>query len=182
MNYKNIFFCIVSVIFVGNVQPTFAMVTKKQDNKFLFEACEEGYPVKKIAAFIKRSTNMCLELNMVNAENEAQDKPLHIACAYGYIDIVKLLIAWGADIDSKMRGFATPLHCAVIHQHAHIVRHLLDMGADTDAKNRQGLTAFDLARRYKNQIIMELFPVQSNEEMELRYESAGDVMFLAQSR
>lgn len=150
----------ISIYFIGYAQRIPAMLSIERINASLFLACEKGPSLKTIAWLIDHGAN-------VNAENEAKNKPLHIACTYGHIDIVKFLVENGADINFRLRGFTTPLHCAVLAQHVHIVRYLLDRGVDIDVLNRKGLTAFDLALRYRDKAIIELFPGQSSEESEL---------------
>jgi hypothetical protein len=159
MNYTNLFFSIITLLFIGYAQRTFAMSAERA-NESLFRACEKGRSVKHVASLIKQGAN-------VNAQDKDKHKPLHIACAFGHIELVKFLIGQGADINFRMRGFTTPLHCAVLAQHAHIVRYLLNAGADIDVLNRQGFTAFELACKYRICAIIELFPGQSSEDSEL---------------
>jgi ankyrin repeat protein len=45
----------------------------------------------------------------VNAVNPAGDTALHIASAQGYIDVVKLLAAHGADVNVRNARGLTPL-------------------------------------------------------------------------
>lgn len=57
----------------------------------------------------------------VNAYSELiSSTPLHIACAYGYIEGAKLLILSGADTKYKNSYQKTPLYYAAIHKHKEI--------------------------------------------------------------
>ena len=60
--------------------------------------------------------------------------PLHYAVMEGQYDIVKFLIAKGADVNVKdIWPFGTPLHCAVENGHKEIVELLAAAGADVNA-------------------------------------------------
>ena len=56
---------------------------------------------------------------------------LHEAAKHGYIEVVRLLLAHGADPNAREAGDNTyPLHWAAAHRHMEVVRVLLDAGAD----------------------------------------------------
>ena len=76
-----------------------------------------------------------VELN--NALSEA-------ACV-GAIDIVKLRVSQGADVNAGNRTGNTPLHWAAMFGKTDTVKYLLDSGADPDAKNEDGHTPCALA-------------------------------------
>lgn len=66
--------------------------------------------------------------------NQAQDgSPIHAAVAGGYLDVTKLLLSQGADIENNVEGFPgfpTPLSVAASKGRADIVRLLLSAGAN----------------------------------------------------
>ncbi len=68
---------------------------------------------------------------------------LHLAAFYGREGAVRLLLAHGADMDARGRGWmtGTPLHSAASGSHAEVARALLDAGADPDARQAGGWTA-----------------------------------------
>ena len=61
--------------------------------------------------------------------------PLVFAAEEGHIDIVRLLLQAGANINEGDNGNITPLICASTRGYAPIVRLLLDAGADTTRMN-----------------------------------------------
>jgi len=73
--------------------------------------------------------------------------PLHLAASRGHEEVMKLLLAHGADVNSiardKNRG--TPLHWAVEAGRLGSVRILVEAGANIDAENRHGQTPLNLA-------------------------------------
>ncbi|KAJ3104068.1 hypothetical protein HDU96_009063, partial [Phlyctochytrium bullatum] len=66
-----------------------------------------------------------------------------------YDDMVKMLLAAGAQVDVKDAGGATPLHCAMVNARAVAALLLLDAGADPTIKDRDGFTPLIWLLRYK---------------------------------
>lgn len=73
--------------------------------------------------------------------------PLHYAATKGHLSIMKLLLEKSAYIDSQSPNQTTPLMMAAFYGTAQAVQLLIDEGADIDAKNEQGLSALDFANR-----------------------------------
>ena len=56
--------------------------------------------------------------------------PLWIAAFRGHLDIVKILVKRGANVNSKTKTSATPLHAACSYGHYEIVKYLVENNAD----------------------------------------------------
>ncbi|KAJ0398645.1 hypothetical protein P43SY_009940 [Pythium insidiosum] len=77
---------------------------------------------------------------------DARDWPmLYRAAWYGSIDIARLLLQRGADIESRNENGMTALNAAARCGHGDIVGLLIDHGADIEAKDKNGLTALCVA-------------------------------------
>jgi len=83
------------------------------------------------------------------AEVKAEEKPtkptepsksLHDAAFGGDIDLVRLLISQGADVDAKEERGWTPLHSAAMLGHKEVAELLIDKGADVRAVDMSGNT------------------------------------------
>jgi len=83
--------------------------------------------------------------------------PLHRAAGGGYLDLVKLLLDRGADVNAKSSNVChTPLHFAVEQNHKGIVELLLARGANINAKDINGLTPLYWATELRRQEVAEL--------------------------
>jgi cytohesin len=90
-----------------------------------------------------------LEINPGLAKVEDKftgDTPLHIAARKGYIDIAKLLIDAGADINARDERYEyTSLHFATTFGQKDLVELLINKGADINYKDKEGRTSLGIA-------------------------------------
>ncbi len=69
--------------------------------------------------------------------------PLLVAAIFGRVEVAKLLIEKGANVNGTSNDGATALHGAAFFCHTEIVKLLLGKGAVVDAKNIRGETPLD---------------------------------------
>jgi hypothetical protein len=82
----------------------------------------------------------------VNVKNDVNgNTPLHSAAANGHIEIARLLLQNGADVNAKENDGYTPLHYAAFQGHVDILHLLVENGADLEAQNKYGMRALQLA-------------------------------------
>jgi ankyrin repeat protein len=82
--------------------------------------------------------------------------PLHQASQSGSLEVARLLIDHGADLEVQDKHGNTPLHEASMSESVEIARLLLELGAATTAQNERGLTPLHLASRSGNVDIARL--------------------------
>ncbi len=70
------------------------------------------------------------------------NKPLAYAAAYGNLDIVKLLLKNGADINGAVAYGDGPLIKAAEHNNKKILKYLIRQGADVNKPNIFGISSF----------------------------------------
>jgi ankyrin repeat protein len=77
--------------------------------------------------------------------NDQQVQALHSAAAGRHIEVCRVLIAAGADVNGTQRHGFTPLHAAAQHGDAEMVELFLSAGADPSAVTDEGATPADIA-------------------------------------
>lgn len=75
------------------------------------------------------------------------NQPLHAAAAGRHVDVCRLLLAAGADVNAPQHGGYAPLHEAAGNGHVELAELFLSAGADPLATTADGATAADVAER-----------------------------------
>ncbi len=83
-------------------------------------------------------------------------QPLHSAATSRNLEVVRLVLAAGADPNARQNHGWTPLHSAANHGGVEMVRVLLEHGADPALANDNGQTALDIARAGKHADVIAL--------------------------
>ncbi|MCC6003801.1 MAG: ankyrin repeat domain-containing protein [Thermofilum sp.] len=82
----------------------------------------------------------------VNAKYGDSDlTPLHWAAFLGHVDVVRLLLEHGAEVNARNKYGETPLHRAAAYGRADAARLLLEHGADVNARDEYGWTPLHVA-------------------------------------
>lgn len=79
------------------------------------------------------------------SHNSQHVAPLNSAAAGQHIEIARVLIAHGADVNARQTGGFVPLHSAAQNGQIEMIRLLIEHGADANAKSEVGMTSFDFA-------------------------------------
>jgi ankyrin repeat protein len=113
----------------------------------------DGFTPLGLASFFghPEAVRLLLERNAdpnLASANAQRVAPLHSAVAGGKVEIVRELLARGADVNARQDLGFTALHGAAVEGGEETIRLLLDHGADPDAKNAAGKTPADLAREH----------------------------------
>jgi hypothetical protein len=84
-------------------------------------------------------------INVNVKEDEYGSTPLHSAAWNGHIEIARLLLQNGAEVDAKSNYGNTPLHDAAFQGHIDILHLLVENGADLEAQDDHGERALHKA-------------------------------------
>lgn len=110
-----------------------------QDNPGLVNSYSvDGFTPLGLASFFNQADIVELLLEKgadpnIATANDFKVAPLHSACATSDIEIARLLIANGADVNKKQMAGVTPLHSAAHNGQTELVKLLLQNGADVNA-------------------------------------------------
>merc|ERR1712034_201815 len=83
----------------------------------------------------------------------------------GHVEIVKMLVEQGADLDKEAKGF-TPVHYAVALGNIEVVKMLAELGADLD-KERKGLKYFSPIQTAVSQGHIEIVKILAEQGVDL---------------
>lgn len=89
-------------------------------------------------------------------EASAYDETLPAACRDGDLELARLLLSAGADVNARDKSGETPLHRAAEEGRADVVRLLLEAGAESEAADVGGLLAADVAQEHGFSAIVDL--------------------------
>ena len=108
----------------------------------------------------KPNLNLVSDLIVLGANLDWQDEkwgwtPLHWAARAGKIEIVRMLIDAGANVNVQTNGGSTPLHEAVRYGSVEIVRMLIDAGADVNLQDEDGKLPYELATTLEMKTILQ---------------------------
>ncbi|XP_033224897.1 ankyrin repeat domain-containing protein 17-like isoform X3 [Belonocnema kinseyi] len=107
--------------------------TTEEGESLLSLACSAGY--YELAQVL-----LAMSANVEDRGIKGDCTPLMEAASAGHADIVRLLIAHGADVNAQSTSGNTPLMYACAGGHEEVVRALLDAGANVEDHNENGHT------------------------------------------
>jgi ankyrin repeat protein len=110
----------------------------------------DGFTALHLAAFFGKpeAARILLEHGAgvdVYTRNPFANQPLHAAAAGRHIEVCRVLLAAGANVNATQHGGYTPLHEAAQHGDVEMSELFLSAGADPSASTDEGETSADIA-------------------------------------
>jgi len=110
----------------------------------------DGYTALHLAAFFGKTEAARILLEhgaLVDAytRNPFANQPLHAAAAGRHVEVCRVLIAAGADVNATQHGGYTPLHEAAQHGDVEMSELFLSAGADPESTTDAGETPVEVA-------------------------------------
>lgn len=131
--------------------------TYGQDRFDVFDIARRG-TVKEVREQLQSNPNA---FNIINSDGFS---PLLLACYRGNIEVAKLLIETGCDINQKS-SMGTPLMAAVVKGNTTMVQYLLLKNANVNLTDENGTTALMYAVMFKNKEIVTLLLQKNADKM-----------------
>ena len=123
---------------IDYLNPPHLVSATAADNDALLIAVRNGrYPMA--AALLESG----LDVNV--RSRRTGESSLHIASKRGHVEVLKLLIRWGADLEARDKRLRTPLHLACKYGGREGVVYLLDVGATVSPQDQEGWTPLHFA-------------------------------------
>ena len=98
---------------------------------------------------ISRVTSLIAAAPELVREHYARgETAFHHACRNGNLEVVRALVAGGADVNAPSESGQFPLYCAAGHGHLEIVLYLLSQGADLAQRLQDGKTVTAWLQQY----------------------------------
>ena len=121
------------------------------------------------------------ELVRAPNENQTRDLPLHTAAIGGQLEIARLLLDAGAEIDGFDADESTPLHVAALNRHPELVDLLIARGADVNRRDRNGAYALSFAISGRDSVVVR-HVLDAGADLNFSSATGTQLMHLAVSR
>jgi ankyrin repeat protein len=89
------------------------------------------------------------------ADNQFRELPIHFAATTGNVEIARLLLDAGADIDAGDSDNSTALGVAAMRKHGEMVAFLIERGADVNKRDRKADCPLSFAVYGKDEAIIQ---------------------------
>lgn len=119
-------------------------IVDKQGFSILHKAVLTG--ITEILNFIVKSMDSKLSIDCTSFEQKLT--PLHQAAYHGKLSTVKILLAAGANVNTKSNTNTTPLHMASVKNHKKVIEYLIKNNAIVDAQDNHKRTPLHYAAIY----------------------------------
>ena len=122
------------------------MLSQDEDGRTKLYVAAKNNKIEEAKKMIERANNLNIASELVNKDDNDGNTPLLWASTDGHLQMAKLLITNGAEVDKASNYGDTPLIAASYHGHLEVVKLLIEHQADVHLKDIDGDTALDEAR------------------------------------
>jgi ankyrin repeat protein len=136
-------------------------------------ACNQSAQLKIL---LQSDTDERTRLLAITANNGAS--LLHVAAQYGHSEVVKLLLAAGANVNSRRQDQATPLYIAAFHGYSPVVELLLTAGANVNSRRQDQATPLHAAAQHgHSEVVVKLLAAGAT--VDAKHQSQATPLYVA---
>ncbi|UKJ90649.1 serine/threonine-protein kinase ripk4 [Theileria orientalis] len=130
----------------GNMNNFFLKPRKTVEDLSLLESSEEkNESTEDVGEAKLEKWNVKLEASFIDKRDSFERTPLHLACYEGHLEAAKLLIKYGANVQSHAKNGMTCLHFASQKGHLELVKLLCKHGIKVNTQTNNCMTALHFA-------------------------------------
>ncbi|WP_419247334.1 ankyrin repeat domain-containing protein [Wolbachia endosymbiont of Rhagoletis indifferens] len=152
---------------------------KKYENE-LKKLEQERHSIKHMMHEYDQWKKCGFDINYVFKDSPKEFTLLHFAVNFGDINVTKLLLEEGADIDIKDQNKNTSLHLAASNGHTDTVKLLMEKGSDLSVVDKEGNTSLHLAASNGHTDIVKLL-VEKGSDLSAVNKNGDTLLHLAAS-
>lgn len=144
---------------VGAIDRVRALIRER--GRLIDSHSKDGFTPLALAAFFGNTEIAQLLIDQganvsLAANNPMKVAPLHASTSGRHLEIVRMLVENGGDVNARQQQGWTPLHGAAQNGDTEIVKLLLAHGADREARSDTGQTPLDLAMTHGHPAVAAL--------------------------
>ncbi|HVP58896.1 MAG TPA: ankyrin repeat domain-containing protein [bacterium] len=143
----------------------------------IHRAIKDG-DVARVKALLSNNPQL---VDVPDETDQWKSLPLHLAATRGNIEIARLLLEAGADIECGDSDESTPLDNAAVNKHGDMVAFLLSKGADVNRRDKNGACALSFAASAGDTAIVQQL-VRAGADLNFRDVNGYTLAHLAASR
>lgn len=113
-------------------------------------------PLTNAVFFGHEEATKALLASKTRLSEETTENAFLIAAGLGNVQLLKDLLAYGVNINSRGKQGRNALMAAITFEHVEAVKFLTEKGADLTIRDLEGQTVLDIARDQKNQAIIDI--------------------------
>ena len=140
----------------------------------LSDACSAGR-TETVNLLLARGANAFVSMKQGNTVLFASIDNGAVGPQETRLEIVKILVDHGVNVNQKTNDGSTPLHVAAMNEDHPLVEYLLSKGADTDAVDNNNMSPLDLTEEGNNSVIADILRIEGTRRMQCHAFAMGQI-------
>ena len=117
---------------------------------------QQKLPIERVNEVKRLLDEKRVNVNLANDEEYYKRSALHYAAENGHLELIKLLVQTGEDVNIADNDGETALHWAALNNHMEAAKLLFNLGIDANKTNNLGWSAYQWAKLRNHTEMMKL--------------------------